>query len=504
VLVSGFLPNDGGLLVLCVALQQQQGKGGANSSAGGLVGLPLALPSFHVYGAGDALVPPAASAATHAPTASLDSISSAEAALDPAPHHKRMLSALPGPPSEGGSNGSNGSKGGSNHSSSEAHGVPLFGGSACAVAVHGGGHLVPADKAVVAAFKRFVADLHAQRLGGGSSSANGGSSNSGNVQGGKATNKVSKASSKPGKAANPAAPRCGPGTVGGATSVGYVVMLHGFTQSGELFAHRCANLVKKVLKPLGLVPIFPDAPLLCPALYAAADRNTSKAAATTAGDEGSTAGDDKAACDVQRAWFVPEEMDPAVRPSASQQWQGWHASLEGLRDLLAGAVGVVGFSQGALMAALALSQPPSLFADASEQLPPTPTRSSSLRFGILVCSGDAHDPEAVAALDNRSGLACSSTALTARVLCVAGLDDPLVSVEACRALALRLAGDGAVVDLSSDLSTDLPGVSTAASALGTVEAPKGTVSFLPVAGGHGMPPNRDMSTLKAFVAAAFP
>ena len=547
VIVSGFLPNDAGLLELCAALQrkQKQSKASVGVAADSATNtmLPLTTPSFHAYGATDALVPPAASAAVHASAAVGSKIScnssniAVETALGSMPHHKRMLPALPRSVKDGDEDGNS-----HNANSSEAQGVPLFGGSACAVAIHGGGHLVPTDKAANAAFKQFVADFHAQRLG----SSPLPSGRSANVASAKASKgKGPAANSKSSKAPKHESGSSAAGADGSNDPIApikYVVMLHGFTQSGKLFEQRSANFVKKVLKPLGLVPVYPDAPMLCPALYVAADRNDSDAKKTS---KQSAEGETR---DVQRAWFVPKEMDPQVRPSKSTHWEGWQDSLEGLRPLLAGVVGVVGFSQGALMAALALAQPrsptnpstslppPSSSPSREEHLPPAPSVSSvgvevpqatpsELRFGILLCSGDAHDPSAIEFLEQRRIAVDSRPQKATRVLCISGQDDPLVSTEDCRALAHRLAHNGSVRGLlgdngknssekNSETSTNgiqceelgrTSGEKSSAlddgPAYNTEGAPSSAlVSFLSVAGGHGMPPGRDMASIKAFVA----
>jgi hypothetical protein len=210
-------------------------------------------------------------------------------------------------------------------------------------------------------------------------------------------------------------------------------------------------------------------------------------------------------------------------------------------------VGVVGFSQGALMAALLVAQG---------------HPSSSLRFALLVCSGDAHDAAAVAHMstgggggggggatrlagaDGRDGAGggrrpCGALGAMS-VLSVIGDADPLVSVADCRALADRLAarlaqnaggaaageeaaaaaaggaaggaveeiGDRAVpvsatvaaaVAWQGAVTTGAAAGITAGTAAGTAG---GRASFLVVSGGHGLPPNRDMASIKAFVAQA--
>jgi len=153
------------------------------------------------------------------------------------------------------------------------------------------------------------------------------------------------------------------------------------------------------------------------------------------------------------------------------------------------------------------------------------TMPSSLQFGVLMCSGDVQDPSAINFLKQRDSAAADVMVQEkTRVLCVSGRDDPLVSTEDCRALAQRLAHNGAFRDLpghdakntsgeksgnfmnglQSESPESFPGNESIGldygSTLETNGAPSRTlVSFLSVAGGHGMPPGRDMAAIKAFV-----
>ena len=229
-----------------------------------------------------------------------------------------------------------------------------------------------------------------------------------------------------------------------------VLMLHGFTQSSVLFEKRCANFARKVLKPLGLTPCYIDAPHACPALYAA-DRGQHQ--------------------DQQLAWFVPGEMEAETRPVSSRRWCGWE---EALADIEAAAdeevVGVVGFSQGAMMAALLLARR----AAARKQL----------RFGVLLCSGDVNDPAAQALLKG------GSAAQPLNALCTGGTADPLAPPKHCRTLARRLAGGAA------------GGCVESMGGGGAAEACGGGVWFREVGGGHGIPANKEFAALKAFIKEA--
>ena len=543
VMVSGFVPNDASLLELAAQLP-----------------LPLALPSLHVYGTRDVLVSPVASAGAHCldPSEALaaavtaassgraaaatktcaDSASAAAAegevpsapvvpAVPAPPRHKRMLVTLPGA-------------------------GPLFSPAKAVAAVHGGGHLVPTDAAVRSSFKAFLASVTvgsasaasvpaAASVGDGASSGGGGSGGS-STDGAPAAAKSGKApktakSGKAPKATAAAGGRAGGG--GGSDSPGgvgrrrVVLMLHGFTQDAALFEHRCSNLARKVLKPLGLEPRYLDAPFACPSIYAAADRDrpavaaaavhaANLAAATAVASEAPSVSPTEAssgapleapsAGSLQRAWFVPGEMTAAVRPANSAVWVGWEEALAGIEASIASregdaVVGVVGFSQGALMAAMLLAK-----ASAGG----SPATRNQLRFALLICSGDAHDPAAATLMatgssgssggsgnegepEQPSEASPSKVPLLGApplVLCVCGDADPLVTMADCRTLADRLAARLGQHTVCEAATAAVPWD-------GGGGAPaEGRVAFLTVSGGHGLPPNRDMASIKSFVACA--
>jgi predicted esterase len=244
-----------------------------------------------------------------------------------------------------------------------------------------------------------------------------------------------------------------------------VLMLHGFTQSAAVFEKRCANLQKKALKALNLEARYLQGPHECPSLYAASDR-------PIAG---------------QQAWFVPGEMEAETRPVRSTRFDGWEQALTGIERAVAEAaeagdqvVGVVGFSQGAMMAALLLARQTASLSD------------TTLRFGVLIGSGDINDPAPQALLEG--GLAAAArradgARLPPCVLCIGGASDPLAPVAACRLLARRLGGHNNGDDCSG---------ASAAGDDGNEACGEG-VWLREVSGGHGIPPNNQHAAVKAFI-----
>jgi predicted esterase len=172
----------------------------------------------------------------------------------------------------------------------------------------------------------------------------------------------------------------------------------------------------------------------------------------------------------------------AVSPSGSSGVEA-ESGKESGASIETERVGLFGFSQGALLAALLVARHPTRFA-----------------FAVLVGSGDVHDPLACDILDkyHRAATAEAATdhatnaappmprrAASPWVPClhVAGGSDPLVSVDACTALARRLAPS--------------PPDGSAAGAAVTAASPLRV--HVVQGGGHGMPPNKDLAVLKGFL-----
>ncbi|KAK3278159.1 hypothetical protein CYMTET_13886 [Cymbomonas tetramitiformis] len=135
-----------------------------------------------------------------------------------------------------------------------------------------------------------------------------------------------------------------------------ILCLHGYLQNEEAFRHRTGSL-RKALKSKAEF-IFVDAPVT--AVPLAAD------------DEQACGGDSTVGVGLRGWWVAGENNDealaknegaqgvsPRVRPSQSKQAIGWDTSSEFLSqvsDTLGPFDGVLGFSQGASVAALLLAQ----------------------------------------------------------------------------------------------------------------------------------------------------
>ena len=157
-MVSGFYPTDAALLELATSIA----KGGKEEGMAGV--LPLNLPSFHVYGMGDDLVPMEFSAALHSlqPRQEVGGGDGGSSQLS-YPHRRRMSLGIPlanspppPPPSPSGGGGGGGDSG-----DDGADVTCLFSPSLASVAVHNGGHFVPTDASVRKAFRAFIASAAA-------------------------------------------------------------------------------------------------------------------------------------------------------------------------------------------------------------------------------------------------------------------------------------------------------------------------------------------------------
>ena len=210
-----------------------------------------------------------------------------------------------------------------------------------------------------------------------------------------------------------------------------VLCLHGFTQNAETFRAKTGSVRKSLKSKVEFV--FVDAPHSAAGFFDDADRS---ALGTTDGAEHDPVG--------PRAWWLMGENDaedgaeatepkradregesggekPRVRPAQSTNMRGWEATERLLRDAVSALGpfdGVLGFSQGASTAALALATIPEL--------------QATVRFAVLFSGFEPMDPLAAAKLsvpENRGGAVRG-----VRSLHVHGVADQMISRRRAEAL----------------------------------------------------------------------
>ena len=235
-----------------------------------------------------------------------------------------------------------------------------------------------------------------------------------------------------------------------------VLCLHGFTQNGETFRQRTGSIRKQLKKKIDFV--FIDAPHDASGAFGDDDAS---ALGTAGGGVGPRAwwlvGENASASVAAARAALDGDDDPStsstssssapVRPVQSRQMRGWDdaaAAIAAAVESHGPFDGVLGFSQGASAAALALALVPSL--------------RDTVRFAILFSGFEPMDPGAAAALH--------AAHITARSMHVHGDADRMVSTARMEALAS---------------SFKIP-------------------SFFRHAGGHGVPFSKEFrDALKAFV-----
>lgn len=177
-----------------------------------------------------------------------------------------------------------------------------------------------------------------------------------------------------------------------------LLCLHGFMGCAEVFRSRTGALRSKALKGLKCDFEFVDAPHLASLTYiAVADGASHQSPA-------------------QRAWFNPAEDDLAVRPVDSTSWSGWQSSLDHLKRVVEASdewVGVLGFSQGAAVAALLVALYPAKF-----------------RFCVLISGFTPQD-------DSVGSLYAGQGSIHVPSLHVMGTSDPFVSIARAELLASK-------------------------------------------------------------------
>lgn len=181
-----------------------------------------------------------------------------------------------------------------------------------------------------------------------------------------------------------------------------VLCLHGFTQNAETFRAKTGSVRKSLKSKVEFV--FLDAPHSAAGFFDEADRS---ALGTTDGADADPVG--------PRAWWLMGENDaedeaeatepkradregesggekPRVRPAQSTNVRGWEATerlLRGTASALGPFDGVLGFSQGASTAALALATIPEL--------------RNTVTFAVLFSGFEPMDPRAAAKLRDSAG-----------------------------------------------------------------------------------------------------
>ena len=159
-----------------------------------------------------------------------------------------------------------------------------------------------------------------------------------------------------------------------------VLCLHGFTQNAEAFRARTGSVRKNLKSRIEFV--FLDGPHSAEGAFPDADRASLGSADAPAG-----------ANDVgPRAWWlVGENAAPSapappgewVRPALSRQMRGWDETAERIRTACrthGPFRGILGFSQGACTAALALTRIPEL--------------AETIEFAVLIGGFEPMDPSA--------------------------------------------------------------------------------------------------------------
>ena len=184
-----------------------------------------------------------------------------------------------------------------------------------------------------------------------------------------------------------------------------VLCLHGFTQNAETFRMRTGSIRKQLKSRIDFV--FVDAPHDASGAFGESDASSLGAAATGESENdvgprawwlvGENAVEDALAAASSEARDEDEVADadeneakpptPPTRPAMSRQMRGWDATATRIADAvrtLGPFDGVLGFSQGASAAALALALVPSL--------------RETVAFAILFSGFAPLDPTASAAL----------------------------------------------------------------------------------------------------------
>ena len=210
-----------------------------------------------------------------------------------------------------------------------------------------------------------------------------------------------------------------------------VLCLHGFTQNGETFRQRTGSIRKQLKKKIDFV--FIDAPHDASGAFGDDDASALGTAGDGVGPRAWWLVGENAAASVAAARAARDDDDDGddsapttsssaapVRPVQSRQMRGWDDAAAVIADAVetfGPFDGVLGFSQGASAAALALALVPSL--------------RDTVRFAVLFSGFEPMDPAATAALH--------AARITARSMHVHGHADRMVSRERMEALARSFA-----------------------------------------------------------------
>lgn len=214
-----------------------------------------------------------------------------------------------------------------------------------------------------------------------------------------------------------------------------LLALCGYLQSAAVFRQRTGSLRKAVKAKAELV--FAEPPHLAPAAKAPTPAMAAQPGSDGSPSDGSAASEaagDAGACGAageaseRRAWWVAREQleDPATptRPSLSKSYAGVEQSVEMLEAQLASERydGVIGFSQGAAMAALLLARA----AARRQQQPEADAAFGGPHFGVLVSGFVPRDARWAAELSAGGAVALPS-------MHIYGEGDTLVPTERARA-----------------------------------------------------------------------
>jgi len=211
-----------------------------------------------------------------------------------------------------------------------------------------------------------------------------------------------------------------------------VLCLHGFTQNGETFRQRTGSIRKQLKKKIDFV--FIDAPHDASGAFGDDDASALGTAGDGVGPRAWWLVGENAAASVAATRAARDDDDDGdddsapttsssaapVRPVQSRQMRGWDDAAAVIADaveMFGPFDGVLGFSQGASAAALALALVPSL--------------RDTVRFAVLFSGFEPMDPAATAALH--------AARITARSMHVHGHADRMVSRERTEALARSFA-----------------------------------------------------------------
>ena len=207
-----------------------------------------------------------------------------------------------------------------------------------------------------------------------------------------------------------------------------VLCLHGFTQNGETFRQRTGSIRKQLKKKIDFV--FIDAPHDASGAFGDDDASALGTAGDGVGPRAWWLVGENAAASVAATRAARDDDDgddpttsssaAPVRPVQSRQVRGWDDAAAVIADaveMFGPFDGVLGFSQGASAAALALALVPSL--------------RDTVRFAVLFSGFEPMDPAATAALH--------AARITARSMHVHGHADRMVSRERTEALARSFA-----------------------------------------------------------------